>query len=219
MKIKVSIGLSLQQCLTVKALLTPSFLEGDTQGSPGSRSNPRLDHRLGTGLVQEHHSVWHVLSDWISSAKEAIIPDKSNTVVLDSDDSSLLLVLLCFLDVFVIQKDVLIRGGTPHKRWNKHGEIDEISPSESGINEHLIEICSDEGRLNAALEILVTASLLHANPDFQELSMTLYTRDRIIARLPDNAKICWKYQALLLVCHGFPRDQHLEPRHDDLVQT
>jgi len=129
-----------------------------------------------------------------------------------SGDASLLLVLLCFLDVSAITKTVLRRAGTPRKCWNELGEVGEVLPSQSGVSPSLLAIICCEVKLDEAISALVTTSVLHVNANSGDLSLPIQTRDSILRRLDNGTQTYWRSQALLLICHGFPRDKYLEPR-------
>lgn len=150
--------------------------------------------------------------DWVIAARQAVRAEPLIAELSNPDDVSLLLVLLCFLDISSIRRSVLVRGGTSRGCWNELGEVEEVWPSHSGLNPGLVEMMSDTVRLTAAVEVLVAACLLHASANSDELSISTQTRDRIFERLDDDIQRHWRYQALFLVCHGFPREHYLEPR-------
>ena len=131
----------------------------------------------------------------------------------ESEQITQLLLLLCFLDAANITESMLLRGCTSQKRWNKMGEIEEISAENEGVDEDLVKLMTDEMAYDGAVEKLLSFSLVRRNNDFNEArSLSLhplvqYCASKRVSQADQNR---WRLQAILLVCHAFPRDQYME---------
>ena len=108
---------------------------------------------------------------------------------------------------------MLLRGYTPQKRWNERGEIEEISAETERIDEDLIKLMTNEMAYDEVVEKLLSFSLVRRNNDFNEArSLSLhplvqYCASKRVSQADQNR---WRLQAILLVCHAFPRDQYME---------
>ena len=81
-----------------------------------------------------------------------------------SDEASLLLILLSFLSTSEkVPLELLFRGATPRKRWNEHGNIDEVNAMDAGLIPELASLCSDTLRLGNAFHELHVASAVSKN--------------------------------------------------------
>ena len=151
-------------------------------------------------------------SDRTTTVIQKVGCEQSFAEMSNSGDASLLLVLLCFLDVSAIAKTVLRRAGSSRKCWHELGEVAEMLPSHSGLSPSLLMIICSEAKLDEAISALVKTSVLHVNANSGGLSLPIQTRDSILGRLDNGTHTYWRSQALLLICHGFPRDKYLEPK-------
>jgi len=158
------------------------------------------------------HTAEDLHSDRTTTVVQMVGCEQSFAEMSNSGDASLLLVLLCSLDVSTIAKTVLRRAGTPRKCWNELGEVEEVLPSQSGLNPSLLAIICSEVKLDEAISALVTTSVLHVDANSGDLSLPVQTRDSILGRPDNGTQTYWRSQALLLICHGFPRDKYLEPK-------
>ena len=133
----------------------------------------------------------------------------------ESEDAAFLLLLFCFLDPGDIRESMLLRGCSPQKRWNKNGSIEESDAQDSGVSSYLIHLITDEMCYDAAIEKLLSFSLIRRNNDFNEVrSLSLhplvqYCASQRVSQAQQNA---WRLQAILLVSHAFPRNQYIEYR-------
>ena len=185
-----------QANLTQQSVTTSKSSNGDqTRLSPSTRQTAE-----------------HLYADRIDKIKQIFRFEQSIAKMPKSDDACLLLVLLCFLDVSVIAKGVLKRAGITRKCWNELGEVEEVLPSQSGLCAGLLEVICSEAKLDEAIAALATTSLLSVNAASGDMSLSMQTRDHTLGLLDSDTKSYWKSQALLLICHGFPRDKYLEPR-------
>lgn len=133
----------------------------------------------------------------------------------DSEDAAFLLLLFCFLEPGDISENMLLRGCTPRKRWDKWGNIAEIDAQESGVSSYLVHLITDEMTYDAAIEKLLSFSLIRRNNDFNEsrsISMHPLVQYCASHRVSKSQQNTWRLQAILLVCHSFPRSQYMEDR-------
>ena len=170
----------------------------------------RLYHTQQDELLKFQPKVSHydktVLTAWNVNFKQ---------VERDSKDATSLLLLLCFLDPGDIRESMLLRGCTPQKRWDKNGEIAEVSAEEEGVSNHLVKLITDEMCYDAAVEKLLSFSLIRQNNDFNEArSLSLHPLVQYCAsqRVSLEEQNVWRLEAILLVCHAFPRNQYIEDR-------
>ena len=132
----------------------------------------------------------------------------------DSKEASILLLLFCFLDASNISETMLDRACSPQKRWNRIGEMSELAPIDAGLNSGLVALIKDEVAFDDAIEKLLSFSLIHLDNDvngsrnFSVHPLVQYcASQRVPSRLQDE----WRLQAILVVCHAFPRNKYLEP--------
>ena len=131
----------------------------------------------------------------------------------ESEEVTQLLLLLCFLDAANITEGMLLRGCTSQKRWTTTGEIEEVSAETEGVDGNLIKLVTNEMSFDAAIEKLLSFSLIRRNNDFNEArSLSVHPLVQYCAsqRVSQADQIKWRLQAILLVCHAFPRDQYME---------
>ncbi|KAL6719971.1 hypothetical protein ACLMJK_001892 [Lecanora helva] len=131
----------------------------------------------------------------------------------ESEDAAFLLLLFCFLDPGDIRENMLLRGCTPQRRWNKYGNVEEIDAQDSGVSSYLIHLITDEMCYDAAIEKLLSFSLIRRNNDFNEVrSLSLHPLVQYCAsqRVSQSQQNAWRLQAISLVSHAFPRNQYIE---------
>lgn len=132
----------------------------------------------------------------------------------DSKDASDLLLLFCFLEASGISETMLLRGCSPQKRWDRQGEMAEVAPTDTGLDSGLVALIGDEMDFDAAIDKLLSFSLIRQDKDVNEsrsFSVHPLVQHCASQRVPQAVQEMWRLQALLLVCHAFPRNQHLEP--------
>ena len=135
-------------------------------------------------------------------------------VELESEAAKHLLLLCCFLDPADISELLLLRGCTAQRRWSTGGEKVDLQPDESLRDQVLVETISNEISFDAAVEKLLTFSLLRRNNDINEArSFSVHPLVQFAAatRLSVQEQDTWRLQAILLVSHAFPRSEDLEP--------
>lgn len=84
-----------------------------------------------------------------------------------SNDARRLMLLFCYLDAANVREAMLDRACSSQKRWSHDGEVTEIAPSASGLDEDLISMVLDEVRFDDAIEVLGSFSLIYINEDEQ----------------------------------------------------
>jgi hypothetical protein len=135
-------------------------------------------------------------------------------VELESEPAKCLLLLCCFLDPADVSELLLLRGCTAQRRWSDEGERIDLQPDNLLRNKTLVETISNEIAFDAAVEKLLTFSLLRRNNDINEArSFSVHPLVQFAAatRLTAQEQDAWRLQAILLVSHGFPHSEDLEP--------
>jgi hypothetical protein len=151
----------------------------------------------------------HTTSHWkapsIAAASEAL-PGVGG---IHSEDTKLLLVLLCFLASSEVPLDLLFRGASPRRRWNEHGEIEEADALYSGLHSELVHLLSSMAKLSNAFGELVALSAVSRNSD-----QTYIVDQAVLAcvsdSLPPELHSFWRLQALIVVYRSIPW-KYLEP--------
>jgi len=132
----------------------------------------------------------------------------------DSKEASILLLLFCFLDASNISETMLDRACSPQKRWNRMGEMSELAPIDAGLNSGLVGLIKDEVVFDDAIEKLLSFSLIHLDNDVngsRNFSVHPLVQHCASQRVPSRLQDEWRLQAILVVCHAFPRNKYLEP--------
>ncbi|KAI4232447.1 MAG: hypothetical protein LQ349_005006 [Xanthoria aureola] len=140
----------------------------------------------------------------------------------DSKEASMLLFLFCFLDASNISETMLDRACSPQKRWDRAGEMSELAPMDAGLNSDLIALVKDEVAFDDAIEKLLSFSLIHLDNDVNGLrnfSVHPLVQHCASQRFPSSLQDQWRLQAILIVCHAFPRNNYLDPFYGDLGRS
>ena len=130
-----------------------------------------------------------------------------------SGDAKILLLLFCFLDASNISESFLHRTCTPQRRWSDQGEIVEISAEAEGVDPKLVSLILHEARFDAAIEKLESFSLVIRKNDehgLKKLIVHPLVQSFTALRYPPEFVIQCKWQAILLICHAFPRSRYLD---------
>ncbi|KAL8736228.1 MAG: hypothetical protein Q9166_000383 [cf. Caloplaca sp. 2 TL-2023] len=131
----------------------------------------------------------------------------------DSKEASVLLLLFCFLDAPNIFETMLDRACSAQKRWNRIGEMAELAPIDAGLNSDLIALIKDEVEFDDAIKKLLS-SLINLDNDvngFKNFSVHPLVQRCASQHVPFQLQDEWRLQAVLVVCHAFPRNKYLEP--------
>ncbi|RAO64289.1 uncharacterized protein BHQ10_000301 [Talaromyces amestolkiae] len=132
------------------------------------------------------------------------------------DDPTLTLAnTLAYLDGDTgIPRSLLMRAGRSQRRWNLDGEPEDVSPEETKIASDLVGVLSDADHLQNAIDQLCFRGALvrttypgHGDCDIYRMdaaTRAMYKQSSLVD--PQHGML----QALLLVCHAFPVDIHLD---------
>jgi hypothetical protein len=134
----------------------------------------------------------------------------------DSKHASDLLLLFCFLEPSHIPETMLWRGCSPQRRWDRHGEMVDVAPEDVGVDESLISLITNEMDFDAAVDKLLSFSLIRREADlngFRSFSLHPLVQHCALQRVSGAVQHRWRVQALLLVCHAFPRNKYLDPEY------
>lgn len=151
------------------------------------------------------HSASSVLSTWEVNFKQ---------IENDSKDAIELLLFFSFLEPSVISEAILHRGSTPRYRWDENGEVIEVQAEADGVDSSLIRLIQDEMAFDAAIEKLRSVSFVSCNRDtdgMRNFSVHPLVQECAVQRIPSPVANKWRWQAILLICHAFPRNRYLEP--------
>lgn len=132
----------------------------------------------------------------------------------DSTEASSLLLLFCFLDSSAITEAMLRRGSSPQTRWNTYGEIVEVAAEAEGVDEKLKSLIQNEVEFDSAMEKLLSFSLITCHIEkngLRKFSIHPLVQYCAVQRISSSTANFWRMQALLLVCHAFPRSRYLNP--------
>ena len=135
-------------------------------------------------------------------------------VETDSPRASDLLQLFCSLDASDIPELLLARGSSLQNRWGQDGEIFKLDAEEAGLDHSLVDIITNEEAFDAAIDKLQSFSLIQGRIDdkgSRSFSVHPLVQHCAVQRMSPDSCAKWRLQAILLVCHAFPRDQYLEP--------
>lgn len=126
---------------------------------------------------------------------------------LQSNDAGLLLSVLTFFDPAGVSISVLEEGYWPQNRWDEDGNIQAIQPTSVGLNWLLVSLISDQTRFQQAIDCLCASSMLKIEQKQQSISVQADIYLQVQESMEAERQVYWKNQALLLICHAFPRDR------------
>ncbi|KAF8426994.1 hypothetical protein EV426DRAFT_636094 [Tirmania nivea] len=156
------------------------------------------------------HSENSILSTWEVNFKQ---------IEHDSEDAMDLLLLFSFFEPSVISEAVLHRGSTPRYRWDEKGEVTEVQAEVNGVAGSLVRLIQDEMAFDAAIEKLRSVSFVSCNSEtngMRNFSVHPLVQECAVLRTPSPVANKWRWQAILLICHAFPRNRYLEPLNGDI---
>ncbi|EGE01159.1 hypothetical protein TEQG_00211 [Trichophyton equinum CBS 127.97] len=117
-----------------------------------------------------------------------------------SEDSMLILVLLCFLAPSEVTSHLLIRGASRRKRWSESGNIEEIDARHVGLVPELMHMLSKE--MNLGLRTPKADGSYVLAPEISA---------RVLEHLPPEQHSFWRLQALIVAFRSIPW-KYLEPK-------
>lgn len=126
-----------------------------------------------------------------------------------------LLRLLSILEPSPVPEVLLRRGSGSCRRWAENGEILEVGAEAEGVDREIITLLQSMEVFNDAVGKLLSFSLIGCEKALDGgriFSIHPLVRQYVISHLSPRDASEWRWKALLLVCHAFPRDGYLEPR-------
>lgn len=132
----------------------------------------------------------------------------------ESPDAIRILLLFSFLEPSTISEVILHRGTSSQKRWDEYGEVTEIRAEDEGVDARLSRVIQSDFDFDVAVEKLLAFSLISCNAGtngFRNFSIHPLVQYCVMQRLSQSEVNSWRKQALLLICHAFPRNRYIEP--------
>jgi len=145
-----------------------------------------------------------VLSTWELNFKQ---------VERESEAAVRLLLLFCFLEPTKISEVVLHRGTIAQNRWGEDGEVKEVTAEAEGLEPSLVTLIQNEMDFDTAIEKLRSFSFVSCTKDTNGLrSFSVHPLVQYCAtqRISPQIANTWRQQAILLICHSFPRNRYLD---------
>ena len=149
--------------------------------------------------------------DWKVQSEAVVLQVVPTLRRYNSQEISLLSVLLCFLESSQLTTELLWRGSTHQKRWSHLGEATEVGAFETCPDRDLGTIFSDHSGLSQSFSKLEAAHVIRAKHCTGMAALDQEVVARVTDGLPRILKTFWMHQALLITIHGFPR-KYLEPK-------
>ncbi|RAK99392.1 LipA and NB-ARC domain protein [Aspergillus ibericus CBS 121593] len=137
----------------------------------------------------------------------------------ESPDAICVLFLFSFLEPATIPEVILHRGTSSQKRWNEYGEVTEIRAEDEGVDARLSRVIQSDFDFDVAVEKLLSFSLISCNvgPNgFRNFSIHPLVQYCVMQRMSQTELNSWRKQALLLICHAFPRNRYIEPLNGEM---
>ena len=149
--------------------------------------------------------------DWKIQSETVILQVVPTLRQYNSQEISLLLMLLCFLESSQLTTELLWRGNTHQKRWNQLGETTEVGAFETCFDRDLGKMCSDHSGLNQLFQKFEAALIIRVDSFIKMTALNQQVVARVTDGLPRIIKPFWMHQTLLITIHGFPR-KYLKPK-------
>jgi hypothetical protein len=127
-----------------------------------------------------------------------------------SEDAKILFMVISFLATGEkIPNDLLIRGSSRRRRWNRYGGMKEVAAIDAGLVSELSDLLSDTVRLNDAFHELLQLSAI------SEVSNNIYMINgdvaaRVLGGLCSKIVGFWEAQALIVAYRAIPW-RYIEP--------
>ncbi|KAJ5537510.1 hypothetical protein N7513_007160 [Penicillium frequentans] len=130
-----------------------------------------------------------------------------------------LLLLFSFLESTCIPELALHRGSSPQRRWASNGEVAQVCAEQEGVEDSLVKILQGDFEFDTAIEKLLSFSLISCNREIDGLrnfSIHPLVQYCALQRLSPAQIKRWRWQAILLICHAFPRNRYLESLNGEI---
>ncbi|KAF3896736.1 LipA and NB-ARC domain-containing protein [Trichophyton interdigitale] len=130
----------------------------------------------------------------------------------DSPRASHLLLLFSFLQASNIPESMLRSGCSTKQIWGEDGEVTDISPVDAGLDPELIDLVTDEMKLDEAIENLLAFSLIQltlSSRGGRAISVHPLVQYCASHRVPFDVQQKWRAQAILLVAQAFPYGEYI----------
>ncbi len=120
-----------------------------------------------------------------------------------SEDTTVLMALLCFFAPQKLPVDLLLGGAAARRRWNREGGIETAEACHVGLAPELAGLLSDPRRLGDAFAELDLSSAVSTNPDGSH-GLDGELAARIRDSIPPELGAFWRRQALILAWRAVP---------------
>lgn len=171
------------------------------------RSHSTTERNLSQAAVMPDTTV----PDWKVQSEAVALQVVPTLRQYNSQEISLLLVLLCFLESSRLTTELLWRGSTHQKRWSQLGEATEVGAFETCLDRDLGTMFSDHSGLSQLFQKLEAAHVIRVDSSTGMGALGQQVVARVTDGLPRTIKTFWMHQALLITIQGFPR-KYLEPK-------
>lgn len=97
-----------------------------------------------------------------------------------------------------------------------NGEVVELRPEDEGVEICLTNITQGGLEFDMAIERLLSFSLISYSKEsdgLRNISIHPLVQYCVTQRLSPIEVSKWRWHMLLLICHAFPRNKYIEPRH------
>jgi hypothetical protein len=139
----------------------------------------------------------------ITAASSGAIQDEVEGAPRDNflDDSAYLALLVHPLGGS-IPESLFVQAKSPQLRWSEHGVLREMTALDTGLDQQLNDILSDESRINRALTSLVKSAGMNGPSTY---SLDSQSEDRLSQILENEGNDKWPIKTLGLVGFVFPQ--------------
>ncbi|EFE44249.1 LipA and NB-ARC domain protein [Trichophyton verrucosum HKI 0517] len=137
----------------------------------------------------------------------------------DSPRASHQLLLFSFLQASNIPESMLRSGCSTKQIWGEDGEVTDISPVDAGLDPELIDLITDEMKLDEAIENLLAFSLIQltlSSRGGRAISVHPLVQYCASHRVPLDVQQKWRAQAILLVAQAFPYGEYITEFSGDI---
>ena len=110
------------------------------------------------------------------------------------------------------------RALAPAKRWNLNGEKIDVTPTESGISQELIDLFQNPEEFDRAITPLIQASFLRRDNSgsSSRIEMMMTIQHFVQWNLSTAETLNWTKQAICIVSHCLPEEPSLDSRFESV---